>query len=316
MLLFRINYGKVSVFSTLFSEAGYEFFINFDKAEPEYRLFNKVYDTWRDTRFPLVLGIGVALIDYQLPAGGAERFWREFEEIITDFTGFDKKLKPSLQLAKRILRVFVSHGDTCKRLRRQKIAVIERYLKNYADQLWNRDYVYIRDKPENIWFELSRATNRSLDSKTIVFSMKILDLLSLIIFGEYSRFKRIEYLPLDFHVARLTLLSGIIEPIVQMAWPLNEMVQVLTSQDRYRVLVFKAWSRVAENITEAIGKQVSPLRIDSILWQLDKQIYRNDLTWLQSVTKLRNYIVKITNIKQDLAERIAREFLTNYRFLE
>lgn len=310
--MFRINYGKVDVFSTLFSEAGYGFFVNFDRVEPEYRVLSRVYDTWKDARFPLVLGIGAALIDYQLPVGGAERFWREFEETIADFTRFNRELKPSLGLVKRILWVFVKYNDACIRHRRQKIAVIEKYLENYADRLWERDYVYMRNEPENIWFELSRATGRSLDSKTIVFAMKIVDLLSLIIYGEYSRFRKIKYLPLDFHVARLTLLSGIVEPEEQTNMSLEEAIQALMTQDEHRILVFKAWSKVAENITETIGKHVSPLRIDSILWQLDKQIYRNSSTWLQSITKLKDYIVKTSSIKQDIAERIAKEFLSNY----
>jgi len=69
--------------------------------------------------------------------------------------------------------------------------------------LWNIRFDYLVENPKEVWYRLAEVLNNKPQQKTIVFAMKVLDLITLIAKGHYAKFPLNIPIPLDMHVARM-----------------------------------------------------------------------------------------------------------------
>ena len=96
--------------------------------------------------------------------------------------------------------------------------------------------------------KLADALDNPMRRKTIVFAMKVYDIIHLIENGTYLDFPQDIPIPCDLQVERVARTSGITD-----------------SEDENKVMA--VWAEVASQVSEDLGRPISLLRIDSIVWQ-------------------------------------------------
>jgi len=80
-----------------------------------------------------------------------------------------------------------------------------------------------------------------MDYKTIAYAMKILDIISLISKGHYVEFRREPPIPVDDHIARMSIYSGVIRIRKYMKTP--EEVKEFAPKIG-KDLIIRAWAGV------------------------------------------------------------------------
>jgi len=251
-----INYERIKSVASAISSLGWDMITKLDELEPEYVTLKKFYDSCQDLRPLLVVGLGTAIIDYQLGVGGAHALWGALDKVLAKFNYNVKNLSEAKIVLSELLKYPVN-----ARLRNVKLRRINRFFESgFAKYLWNEAWQYYNSNPMKIWRRLADAMHQKMSAKTIAFAMKVMDLISLIITGSYADFPKDPPIPFDVHVARMTYYSGIVN------------VPALTgdASERYSNIVRVAWSLVAEHVTKLLSRRVSVLRIDSLIWQLSK----------------------------------------------
>ena len=133
--------------------------------------------------------------------------------------------------------------------------------------------------------------------------MKVLDLISLLVNGSYANFSRDVPIPLDVHVARMALYSGIIEGD-------GSEISEQAIQRNKRVFL-RAWGDVAEGVSKMLGRRISPLRIDSLVWQLSKEAQKAGYKRNHAIRYIIRYLVDVANIDENAARNVAQELAYN-----
>ena len=105
-----------------------------------------------------------------------------------------------------------------------------------------------------------------MDRKTIVFSMKVLDIVSLIVKGEYANFPIRVPIPLNYHVTAMAIASGIVKT-EEISYEWNKVEKL---QNQYHNKFLRAWEYTTEKASKILEKDLSLLRLDSLVWQLSK----------------------------------------------
>jgi len=277
---------------------GFDGFVTIDRAEPEFTTLKEFYDHYNDLRSLLVIGLGAAIVDYQLGVGGAYAFWNCLKDILKkhNFT------IGSLDEAYSVLLEFMS----CKvnaRLRNTKIRRIHRLFDSgFVKYLWNEAYKYFDIEPMKIWRKLALCMGSDMSSKTISFTMKILDLISLIVNGYYAYFPVDLPIPVDEHIARMSVYSGILMLNPRPKTP----TEIGSAALRFRNLIVRGWSEVARGVSSIISKRISIFRIDSLIWQLSKAASSVGYARHRAVEAMKKRLVEI-GINEDVALKIASE---------
>ena len=104
-------------------------------------------------------------------------------------------------------------------------------------------------QPGKLWKSIAEAVQSSPEKKTIAFAMKAVDLAVFAGSGKYLAFQEEPPIAVDFHIRRISQILG--------------LVRQEASDDEIRHL----WFRVSTEVSKKSGKPISPLRIDSLLWQ-------------------------------------------------
>lgn len=308
MLFFTIDHERVDSIAHSLSQLGYKAFVKLDTMEPEYQILSMIYELYNDERVVLVLGIAAALIDYRLK-GDAYEFWNTLGSIVSEHLARSEQL--DLGSIHDIMFEFVER-DVCSRLRGQKKYRLKKFFTRYADRLWNRDYMFLSEKPEKIWYVLAKAMDQKLFDKTIVFAMKVLDLVSLITKGRYADFKNVKYIPINYHVVRMSLYSGILKPVKRDSLDLSKEIEYVLRDNNAKYLISEAWYQVAIKTSNMLGERISTLRIDSLLWQLSKRI-RRGMSKREAINALTDYLTSKARVEYDVAYNVALELLHSYQ---
>lgn len=234
-----MNQDRIDAVASSISALGYEGIILFDEEEPEYQTFTTLSTELGIEPHRSLLGICAGTADYQL-AGDAQLFWNELEQVALAHGQLD-----STSDVKEILGEFMK-ADVNARLNQQKrTRLIKLFDNGFADWfIENYDEV----QPLSVWENLADALDNPMKRKTIVFAMKVYDIIHLIENGTYLDFPEDIPIPCDLQVERVAHISGITD-----------------SEDENEVMA--VWAEVASQVSDNLGRPISLLRIDSIVWQ-------------------------------------------------
>ncbi|WP_253739212.1 N-glycosylase/DNA lyase [Halohasta salina] len=239
---------RVEAVADALAAVGYDGIVAFDRTEPEYSTIECLYEKYDSEAHVKLLMLLAASQDYQLN-GDAQLFWSELERTAEDFERLD-----SVQAVRDLLGDFMQR-DINGRLNQQKRDRLIRVIEAGFDEWFvsNHDSV----APLDIWERFADDLNTDKDAKTVVLAMKVYDIAHLVKHGQYMEFPRKIPIPCDLQVRRVSWSSGITE-----------------SDDTDQVL--DVWAEVMEKTSQRLGRHISLLRIDSIIWQAGQIIGRNE----------------------------------------
>ena len=234
-----MNQDRIGAVAGAISSLEYRGIVKFDEEEPEYKIFSTLTCEIGDDPHRALLGICAGTADYQL-AGDAQLFWNELERVVLEHGQLS-----STQDVKEILGDFME-ADVNARLNQQKrTRLIKLFDEGFADWFIGN---YGEIQPLTVWENLADALDNPMRRKTIVFAMKVYDIIHLIENGSYLDFPQDIPIPCDLQVERVARTSGI------------------TDSDSEEE-VMAAWAEVAQQVSNELGKSITLLRIDSIVWQ-------------------------------------------------
>lgn len=235
-----------------------------DLGEPEWPFLKRIIE--EKSNLKTALGIAVALSDFQIGTGGAQKYWPEAEaayRIHKPVDSIDKIARIMDDLMKR---------PVAARLAQMKRKRVARFLSSaVVGPLSERSIADLGKNPMELWSGLAMAMRQKPDDKTIVFAMKIFDLMHKAETGRYVRFPANVPIPVDLRIGRVTLACGLIDaPPGKRIDEAMESIDEMLSKEKGRILA--AWARVSE---EAGG--LSLFRIDSLVWQIGEPIFKHRL---------------------------------------
>lgn len=297
----RIDENRARVVGEAVGDIGWEGFLHLDMREPEFKALSEIYRRIGDSRVVVVLGLATGIVDFQLGPGGAPRLWNTLLQIVSR-RGFRLR---SLDDVRNVISDFLKDPVNA-RVRKIKCSRVEKFFNSgFAQYLWSTDFSYLAENPIVVWYRLAKTLNNKPYQKSIVFTMKVLDLITLIVKGRYANFPHNIPIPLDLHVARMALTSGIVE----YHWVgklTSTIVEELMSRNPQ---VFRnAWAKVSQHVSEKIGKHISLLRLDSLIWQIGRKAFEAQYIKNLAKQKIKQYLAEEVKINPKVAEKIANIF--------
>lgn len=275
-----MNQERIDALASEIANVGYDGITQFDRAEPEHRVFTTIVDTYGATDHVYLLAVCAGIVDYQL-LGDAQRFWAELERVTVGHGQID-----AIDDIQAILGDFMD-ASVNQRLNQQKRFRLGKLFDGPFVEWFLESHTAV--PPVQIWEELAAALDNKMHKKTIIFSMKVYDILHLIDNGEYASFPTDIPIPCDLQVERVARTAGLVE---------TDDTDV----------VMDAWAAVADAVSEELGRPVSLLRIDSIVWQAGQVIGKSG-----QATARRELVDHFTEvgIEQARAEPLASELITS-----
>jgi len=233
-----------------------------DLGEPEWPVLKRFVED--RANLSAALGMAVALCDYQLGTGGAQKYWLDVNAAYQNRKPIDSAGKIGLMIDELLERPVAARLASMKRKR------IERFLNSpVMSALAAMSIAELAEKPMELWSSFSMSMRQKPDDKTIVFAMKIFDLMHKASTGNYVRFPAAIPIPTDLRIGRVTLACGLIDaPPGKRIDEAMESIDEVLSKEKGRILA--AWTCVSET---AAG--LSLFRIDSLVWQVGEPIFRH-----------------------------------------
>jgi N-glycosylase/DNA lyase len=217
--------------------------------------------TWSHPR-GLLAALVFALTDYQLGTGGANAYWHEIGGLLPN----GKELASAKELLK-VLEAVVARPVSA-RMEDQKLARIRRLLQSsFVAAAKAGSLAQLGQNPIPLWYALADAMEQSRDAKTIVFAMKIFDLLHRVSTGRYASFGDAVPIVADLRIARLSFSAGLVTPPPGTSVT-AAMSEAGTLLQRDQSVFIEAWSSVSR---QAGGLNL--FRVDSLAWQLAQPVY-------------------------------------------
>jgi len=258
-----VNYKRVIDLGKAIALIGAKRLGEFDLREPEYRAMAELHRRDVDPRLLALISLLAAVNDYRLPKGGATGYWSDLKRFVEE--ELKNAHEDELETAKRIIFRFLNESRHVGP-RRNKVRRAEKLFKSGFCEWFLKGYPQIMDSQcglLEIWLRLSIDLESSLFSKTVVFPLKVLDLLSLITRGRYLRIPPLVPIPLDIHIERMAISSGVVEFDEHDGEECGQAIR-------------RAWTEVLRAVNEQLGDEgpVSIFRIDSLIWQAGREAYR------------------------------------------
>ncbi len=284
-----VNLERVKIISDLLSSLGFNGIVRFDTLEPEYRALKTLYERGVEPAYLGLIAVSAGVIDFQLGAGGAERFW----STLVDAAGFFNNLN-SLSQVEKLMESFLTKPVNARsiRLKRRRI---RRIFESGFSEWFTENYDMVRRKPILLWRKLAYTIGSSMEKKTMVFAMKAFDISHLICFGDYADFPWDIPIPVDFHIRQVTVSAGLLEDY--------------GSDSEVR----EAWIMVLKRVKDRIKGNIHLLRIDSLVWQIGKIMYENGYDKNLSTKRIIDYMAEKADVDREFAVKLAYELT---RFLE
>lgn len=273
-----MNQARVDAVGESIASIGYEGITAFDRTEPEYDAIIKLYDRYEDETYVKLLATIATTQDYMLN-GDAQRFWKEFEDVSLNADGLS-----SIRDVKIILNAFMERSVNARLKDQKKSRLVKIFESEFAE--WFVDN-HTTAEPLEVWTELADSLNSDMDAKTVVLAMKVYDIAHLIKYDEYLEFPEEIPIPCDLQVVRVSKSSGVID-----------------SENHGQVL--STWAEVMATVSENLGRHVSLLRIDSIVWQAGQIIGKHEPNKNSARENLLDHFEEV-GLKTDSASRLATE---------
>lgn len=223
-------------------DLGFESFVLLDRAEPEFKAFASLLSKQVKPELAALLGVSTGLVDYQLGEGGATRLWQELERIASGVT-----LRRTDD-AKRCMELLLQ-SRVCAMYKDQKVERINRLFSSPVPAYIVEHFTESVHEPSELWGRIAEAVRSAPEKKTITFAMKAFDLAVFCSSDNYLEFKEEPPIAVDFHVRGIGEILG--------------LVPSGASDDEIRHL----WFRVSDAASKKTTQKISPLRIDSLIWQ-------------------------------------------------
>jgi len=278
----KINYSRIETIAELFCKLGFKNIVKFDVHEPEYIALKEIYDRGVKPEYLGLIAICTGVIDFQLGSGGAETLWLSLSQIVKDF-----KLD-NLKQIEILMKVFLNEPINARSLS-IKISRIRKIFSSGFAEWYLNNYEYLRKNPIFLWKKLAETLGSSMEKKTMVFAMKAFEISNLVCYGEYLDFPWDIPIPVDFHVKHVTISAGLLPNY--------------GSDD----LIRYSWSLVLRKVREKLGRKITLLRLDSIVWQVGKIMYACNYNKARSREKIEKYMIEKTDVEKDLANKLAKE---------
>lgn len=278
------NPDRVNDVASAFSEIGIGGIEAFDEEEPEYDTLVTLTNRYESDGHLALLSVMAGLSDFQL-AIDAQAYWNSLEEVVLDHGSLDSVRDVNTMMNEFLDEPVNARFTEMKRNRLVKLnenGFPEWFLDNYPTRL-----------PVEIWEQtaIDLGGRRKMSNKTVVLAMKILDIHNLIVNGAYLDFPDDIDIPVDVHVKRVALFSGITSS--------SEAEQVR-----------RCWAEVADRIEAELGANISLLRIDSVVFQFGQLISQAGFDPVNSRQKIIKHAVN-SGLSVDVAEQLALSLTTN-----
>jgi N-glycosylase/DNA lyase len=197
----------------------------------------------------LVLGLS----DYRLGRGGADAYWRAAADELD--AQEPRQKEEVIAFIDRLLGHPVAALDA-DRKRARILRLLASGVPGWLDSQAPTELV---GRLSELWQRLAAAMRQEPSAKTIVFAIKLVDLMCFQATGRRAELGEAP-IAVDIRVARASLASGVVMPV--SAVPVGDLLrlsseQLLATQEPY----LQAWNRVA-SFTDR-----SPLALDSLVWQ-------------------------------------------------
>ncbi|MCD6444847.1 N-glycosylase/DNA lyase [Candidatus Bathyarchaeota archaeon] len=286
-----IRRNRVEAVAEAFSLMGYEGLIRFDSKEPEYATIKTLYEHGLSPEFLALTVVCAGVNDFQLGAGGAEAYWSSLTEIVS-------RNLSNIRSVEDVRRVMEEHlkEPVCKRLITLRRERLRRFFGSGFPKWLMSNLDKARGDPRGFWIRLAQSLNNELKQKTVVFTVKVFDLFNLVVYGEYLSLPYDIPIPVDVHVARVALSSGIVGDVKEE-------------------LVRRAWAMVAEGMSKRWRIHVSLLRLDSLVWQIGKIMSRQRFERASCKDAIIRYLSRELKIPSEHARAIAEEMMYNIEIL-
>lgn len=274
-----MNTERVETVADAIAGLGYDGIAAFDQHEPEYGTLETLYDEYETPEYVQILAICATTQDFQLN-GDAQRFW----QTLTDVSLAHGSLA-SRDDVEEILWTFMEQPvnarfTNMKSDRLQQLSdsgFVEWFLANHDTAA-----------PLTVWEQLAEGLENEMHKKTVVLSMKVYDIAHLIHEGEYLKFPRDIPIPVDLQVERVTHAAGI------------------TNTDDPEA-IRDIWADIMEAVSERVGRHISLLRIDSIVWQAGQIIGDHEPDAQAARSALHSYFVEDIGLSERDAAPLADE---------
>ena len=283
MLNESLRFERIEIIADLFCKLGFDKIVRFDLLEPEYVALKKIHGKNVEPEYLGLIALSAGAIDFQLGMGGAERFWSTLSIMADGFKDLN-----SLGHIKSLMKRFLNDPINARsqNIKRKRIRRI--FGSSFAEWYLN-SYESLRANPMLLWRRLAKTLGSSMEKKTIVFSMKAFDISHLVCYGDYVDFPWDIPIPVDFHVKRVTISTGLLE--------------YYGSDELFRYV----WSLVLRSVRERLGRKITLLRIDSIVWQIGKIMYACKYKKESSQKSIEYYLTRKIGVEKTLANKMAIE---------
>lgn len=289
MISISINNDNAIGLGKKLSVIGLERILILEEQDPQF-LAMKNLSKISDVRIVCTLALMNALVSYKLSSKG-ENYWMEFSKYFSI-------INPSINWNElpEIMLSFMKNSRGNRILIEQKYSRLK-VLKNsgfLADLKEKFDY-YINNL-EVLRYHLAKSLNTDVNSKTIVFAIKMLYYAFRASTGRIVVLPMSIPIPIDLRIATMSYITGIIniEPPVKS---LQESADLIMKNYENAQ---KAWNIVAQI------SQIPPLHIDSIIWPLLDIARKNNYNKYATL-KMSEKI--FSNLWKDLDKNLLSEIL-------
>jgi len=289
MLLFEENFSpeRARIIADLFCSLGFNKIVKFDMLEPEFHALKTLHKSGVKARYLGLIAVCTGVIDFQLGFGGADRLWETLAEVAGKFEDLNDLRQVEL------LMISLLTEPVNRRSLQVKVARIRRIFDSGFAEWFIKKYESVRRNPVVLWRRLSETLRSRMERKTMVFAMKAFDISHLICFGDYVSFPWDIPIPVDFHIRNVTVSSGLLKRY--------------ENDDSFR----KVWIYILKELKKKTGRNISLLRLDSVVWQLGKIMYAAKYERKASMKEIRRYMIEKIGVNAELSERFAEELTLN-----
>lgn len=271
---------------------GVEGFERLDRLEPEYLALKELHGYGADCRLLGLLSILAAVNDYRIDA---RWYWNRLLRVAEG--GWIQRIGSldPITLARGLAE---AHIDACHPARGGAWISKRRRLERIFDQgfpewfvMNHESVISSREGVLEAWMRLSLSLESDPSSKTLVFSVKALDMASLVTRGRHLEVPDFMPIPVDAHVRDVALSSGIVR-----------------SADRGAII--RAWQLVMEAVRENMGDErgVSVFSLDSLVWQIGSEMSGARRRGRSPLDEVSDYLRVRVGISGEGARDLALEF--------
>lgn len=273
---------------------GYDGIVAFDRTEPEYDVFQTFLSRGHDKNSVFLLAVCSGVLDYQFPSKmDAHDYWDTLEQTVDEYG-----MLQSHSDIRRVLEIVLDEPISKKKNSEKKYRLNKIFDRGFAEWFVS---THAQVPSDEVWYELADVLDTDPNQKTVAFPMKVYDIANLISEGEYLKFNQSVPIPVDIHVRNVSHKSGLVPDLP------NPTRSDETKLQPFNQDVREAWNEVVRQVDTLVDRNVSVLRVDSIVWQLGQQIYYANANC--PTQKITEYMVETVGTPRDVASTLSGELL-------